>query len=1698
MEPQIVDFKNKGMHQDTSISKSSDEFAFENRNIRIAAVNDTTLLSVTNEKGPSNTNISLLGSFLGKATIGDYVVIFTTSSTSDYIYKLYLEGETLTSQLLFQGHLNFSLEHPIEAISYYESSEVQKVYWVDGLNVTRVINIIQGTITSSENPYTGFDFCPEIKSIPHISIEKEYEGKGLFPAGTIQYFVAYYNKFGASTQIVAASGINYITKASRGAKADETCTCSFAITLSDLDYTHFKYVRVYSAIRSSLNGPREVKIVGDFEVPVTGNLTFSDTNINETVLADTDIYYLGGQYFVASTLDQKDNTAFFGDITIGDNINSAGIRAITDSWYNHSTKEHIKGYLRFAYKQISTTDSDGIYVWESQLGKSGAEMQTFKRGELYRFAIQFMTKTGEWTQAFFIGDLENPLAPKKVGGVYSLPCVQFTMPSGALSSLSDFLGYRLLIAEANYGNRKIIAQGVLCPTVFNYDSRTKGKAFSASSWIMRPRNADLIEARHYVPIINEIQNCHFDSLEEANGAELVPYMKGEENIKYLLVITASSGHNLNAFIGKCSYDNSTGNAVLLDSTPGNYRNIITENSNKWDTQLERIKKGTNDFGITTTTNLYPNGNWLHNMVNNLVSRHDAENNGFVESSERGSKDKNNSFVLNRAIPGLSTESGNLFTITGQYKHLAYKYLDSQAAGVATSNQSRAYFVDEQILTFHSPEIENVSDILDGTECKLRIVGLVNITANFGDYNMQVSTSGLSVAASDITNNVFNTQNISSIIKPIISPYLWGDYSWDTDGHVSSDHFDAYRVYMWHREGSLSGYSSFNDAEEFDQIPALLKHKVFGNLYFSKNTDYFIDKAIMPTYNDIKTVVYQDDEALRAFSWEGTTKVYSGQLDTLVTMPGNMSECYYPEARVDGISGEVDPVFTDEESEGRFRLYDAVRIKYRCTPHAVFSLGSNEILPRLEYIGSSEMDSYKEDEWDLYKILTGDDEGESAAVNNFSWLASGNALSDDFLFAGAYYMMNSSAEAMKQAIEKRGLSLEKDKTYYAVSLALSKTLDAVYGYEDENSGETYFICKDTTHPLYTWSYYYEDNIAGTEVQVLNKTMNSKSISPLWACPYGCSVIVDSRFIGPTVDFTELPVLEDIITGYYTVTWNGIAYIVQPCPQPEGIFSVNVGNYEYYLLNDKATPAHMRFENNHSVEVKAEDVFKTDFNQKLITSSVSAPGPYLFMAELYRDASGDELYGLSIDNLVWNPICAITEMNDSVTTSYGDTFYQRWDCLKTYPMTEEDVNSNVDITSFMVESHINLDARTDINRGTASLLNARPSNYNLFNTAYDQVDNIFQYNTLDEKYDNNRFSNQIVWSIPKTPMDNIDTWTQVSLINSLSLDGAYGPVNKILGINDTLLVFQDSAIASIHYNDRTMVSTEQNVPLQVANSGKVDGYTYASKINGCRNKWSICSTPSGVYFIDDNNKTLFNLGKQGLQDVSTTSGMSQWFKDNTNGLEWSPSNDGFRLNYDAITKDIYIENNDVCLLYNELLSSFTSFMRYEGKPCLFNLKGKSFITTQGDYSSIQNPVSIYKMFGGDFNKTFDGSYIDYSMQYNVNPEPYTDKIFTNIEYIADMLDSTKDINDPNNFVDVSPFSTLKVWNEYQYGSSDLHMKYTPSNLKRKFRIWRADIPRDENSTYKLDRIRNPWINLKLTGTPNNTNKMEFHNLLVKYYK
>ena len=128
-------------------------------------------------------------------------------------------------------------------------------------------------------------------------------------------------------------------------------------------------------------------------------------------------------------------------------------------------------------------------------------------------------------------------------------------------------------------------------------------------------------------------------------------------------------------------------------------------------------------------------------------------------------------------------------------------------------------------------------------------------------------------------------------------------------------------------------------------------------------------------------------------------------------------------------------------------------------------------------------------------------------------------------------------------------------------------------------------------------------------------------------------------------------------------------------------------------------------------------------------------------------------------------------------------------------------------------------------------------------------------------------------------------------------------------------------------------------------------------------------------------------------------------------------------------------------------------------------------------------------GDYNMFF-GVYQPFYTTVIANPDMPVDKIFNNLEFRSDSWDKEGNLLN-------TTFDTLNVWNEYQEGTSTLSNTLDrPSSLKKKFRIWRANIPRAKANG--RDRMRNPWLYIKLSMEKENTNKTILHDMMVHYFE
>ena len=140
----------QGMRQDNHPIRQESKYLWEAHNIRFTARDNNTLLSMTNERGPKNAGIIIIGSYIGHCVVGDYLVVFTASTsvndgvteTENLIYRLERNKDSWISSIMYRGNLSMDTKHPAQTLGIYEGELVQKVYWVDGKNQPRSINIV--------------------------------------------------------------------------------------------------------------------------------------------------------------------------------------------------------------------------------------------------------------------------------------------------------------------------------------------------------------------------------------------------------------------------------------------------------------------------------------------------------------------------------------------------------------------------------------------------------------------------------------------------------------------------------------------------------------------------------------------------------------------------------------------------------------------------------------------------------------------------------------------------------------------------------------------------------------------------------------------------------------------------------------------------------------------------------------------------------------------------------------------------------------------------------------------------------------------------------------------------------------------------------------------------------------------------------------------------------------------------------------------------------------------------------------------------------------------------------------------------------------------------------------------------------------------------------------------------------------------
>lgn len=1595
----------KGMNRDISRSKANNEYVFDAQNIRFTAREGETLLSLTNEKGNRDLGIPFIGEVLGYCVINKYLVVFSTTGMSgavrDYIYRVNVEENNCTT--LYSGNLNFSTSNPIESLGIYENENIQKVYWVDGLNQPRVINITKDILIGGRPEYNdnSFDFVQELSLKEVINVKRNIISNGNFSAGTIQYAFTYYNKYGQESNIFYTTELYNLSHNDRGGSPEDKINNSFTIDIYNAD-TKFDYIRVYSIQRTSIDATPIVKRIADIELS-SNSSHFSFTNAQEVLYKRYDYYSARVYEYPGATgksLSSYPTTTYPGphastevpyhcfyksdypDLIIDLGTHGVVTFGNADVLYLSTTACSGPGESNLpivvSIEQLFTLASGYVYddgsISYTDAGNTGVDIDPIQLLYIGGESLVASTITQK-DQTLFLGDLlltREPINSDIKSSVYL---------GTEIKETSDVSNISLTYREAELGD-----DGKNGFYVYRNSLSQNTAGFKAGEYYRIGLQFQHKTGKWSEPILIgdiKISDTHRPSL--TDGTLKIPTF--QYSLPYSIYSLAAN------------QDYRRVRAVAVFPTLKD-RRILAQGMLCPTVFRVGSRKNNTPFSQSSWF-IRPNAPYDCDLFLTTVSDY-FNNDKNID---------NGAWVEFRHLHALKANRDRGAEIQNVMYSPDFVYANNAAIQDNNDSYSDVFFVDQSVVTMHSPEIEFDSSIytIDNTSVKMRVIGLINFTASSGDIDIQTSSptihhesTGFYYKTASVINKDSAELSSEELLKGQLSMrYLssglfYKDYL--VDDSKNADRYEAYpkeeyeysfMVYPWHRSGSLN--NDIVRPSDKGTRSAVLKKKVISNLKYSDYNTWFC------THN------VPDWEPSNGIS---PVKLFNSNEVSLIKLPipenssiHNMN--YY---------GNIDTLLPSQEEYG-----------------IVYSKGNTTAKKSTFYDSSALLGDSTDD--------IGDYDG------------------------------------------------NLKKTREPVRMKYKSGAHLVIGLNYNSNGESVILpslnginkCKVTSVPF--WSQLDKGDFVASS---FTPVQYHSSIPPTYAfnLTYGDLWLDPSGKNGANINrggilWRYTGVVQD------TEEWGKIAF-------------------EKVLLSSGAKYRYEGYNRNYYYECSYNGSYyslkEMEMSGNAVYSGISQSSinilpfyPYLFLAELYREPNTmPNIFGGTSDDAIkenmWvpagNPVDIEGTSNITVNFDFGDTWYQRYDCLKTYPFTREDENQVVEIASFMCETRVNIDGRYDRNRGQSSNLNMSPQNFNLFNPVYSQQDNFFNYRILDKDYYKlNKFSNVITWSKEKVLAEEVDTWANITMANTLDLDGGKGKVNALRTFNDEIFCFQDTGISNILFNSRVQIPASDGIPIEISNGYKVDGKRYLSSTIGCKNKWSIAESPRGLYFVDSDSSNIYIIGN-GLVNLSAQYGLEQWAKDNC-------SKDFFKTFYDKNYGDVYFTTKDTSLCFSERLDTFTSFMSYGNTPAMFNVSN-GFYAIAGEGGGKYYP-KLWKQFDGNYNSFF-GVTRPYSVTFICNQDEPYDKIFNNIEFRADTWNGDTLTN--------STFDTLDVWNEYQHGTSSLVMnRNKPSTLQKKFRVWRANVPRDSKN-YR-DRIRNTWAFVKLSMNNPSTYKTELHDIMVHYF-
>jgi hypothetical protein len=455
---------------------------------------------------------------IGKAYSRDNVILFTTDDAGfDCIWEVENISTNLpiVVRLKYMRDMQFSSNNPIQAIYNYENSIIEKVYWVDGKSQLRFINLKQSKANKDLEDLIDMSVSVVdtvgkfITSQPTISSATP---GGSHTAGVIQYAYNLYRINGSQTAISPLSEMIDLGKSSGGGDLNEVVASMPTISIKNLD-TNYTHIKIYAIKYTSYNQAPSISVISDSLISNYKETKFSDSGVSIQSISLAEFLFLGSNVSIPKHIESKNLRLFLfnvkelkfdididmrayahnssGEAQVWSDVISDGNGSVTTNnpsniitlnttTYALDSKHDSINRDYNVYKYIKNGVLPGVegryialYVDHSKPAvpvDNLASKKLLKSREIYRFAIEFYNKKGQYSFPKWISDMKAPEGNLN-GLSNNLVAVMKPEFYSWLNSLPDNdekpIGYRILRSTRTEADKTIICQGLINSMIAN-------------------------------------------------------------------------------------------------------------------------------------------------------------------------------------------------------------------------------------------------------------------------------------------------------------------------------------------------------------------------------------------------------------------------------------------------------------------------------------------------------------------------------------------------------------------------------------------------------------------------------------------------------------------------------------------------------------------------------------------------------------------------------------------------------------------------------------------------------------------------------------------------------------------------------------------------------------------------------------------------------------------------------------------------------------------------------------------------------------------------------------------------------------------------------------------------------------------------------------------------------------------------------